>query len=78
MLEELQRCLAEMYKQIASNQDNVPTMLWKSHNFHSKLLYFEAVEAPEGSKLSAFSKSNIITIPKKVTYHNLQTTEASH
>ena len=32
-LEELQTCLAKMSKQKASGPDNIPTMLWKDHNF---------------------------------------------
>ena len=39
-------------------------MLWKDHNFHTKLLYF-CNETLGGYKQSAFLKSNMITIPKK-------------
>ena len=49
MLEELQTCLAKTSQQKASGADNVPTMLWKDHNFHTKLLYF-CDETLEGNK----------------------------
>ena len=65
MSEELQTCLAKMSKQKTSAPDNIPTMLWKDHNFHTKPLYF-CNETLEINKPSAFSKSNVITIPKKV------------
>ena len=48
-LEELQTCLAKTSQQKASGADDVPTMLWKDHNFHNKLLYF-CDETPEGNK----------------------------
>ena len=64
-LEELQTCLAKMSKQKASGPDNIPTMLWKDHNFHTELLYF-CHETLEGNKPSPFSKSNMISMPKKV------------
>ena len=63
-LEELQTCLAKISKQNTSGSNNVPTMLLKDHNFHTKLLYFSN-ERLKWNKPSAFSKSNVITIPKK-------------
>ena len=64
-LEELLTCLAKMSKQKPSGPDNIPTMLWKDHNFHTKLLYF-CNETLEGNKPLPFSKSNMISMPKKV------------
>ena len=66
-LEELQTCIAKMSKQKSSGSDNIAAMLWKDHNFHTELLYFWN-ETAEGNKSSAFSKSNMITIQKKVIY----------
>ena len=63
-LEELQTCLAKMSKLKDSGPYNIPIMLWKDHNFHTELLYFSN-ETLEGNEPSAFSKSNMITIPKK-------------
>ena len=54
-----------MSKQKASGPDNIPTMLWKDHNFHTELLYF-CNETLEGNKPLPFSKSNMISMPKKV------------
>ena len=62
-LEELQTCLAKMSKQKTSDPDNIPTMLWKDHNFRTELLYF--CNETERNKVSVFSKSNIITILRK-------------
>ena len=63
-LEELQACLAKMSKLKDPGPNKIPTMLWKDHNFHTKLLYFSN-ETLEGNEPSVFSKLNMITIPKK-------------
>ena len=52
-----------MSKQKTSDPDNIPTMLWKDHNFRTELLYF--CNETERNKVSVFSKSNIITILRK-------------
>ena len=63
-LEELQACLAKMSKLKDPGPNKILTMLWKDHNFHTELLYFSN-ETLEGNEPSVFSKSNMITIPKK-------------
>ena len=37
---ELQTCSAKMSKQKPSGPDNIPTRLWKDHNFHIERLFF--------------------------------------
>ena len=49
-----------MSKHKGSGPDNIPTMLWKGHNFDTGLLYF-CNETLEGSKPSAL-KSTLKTI----------------